>query len=128
MRQASLIISHAGAGSVMEALTFRKPLIVCVNESLMGNHQEELAVELHDRKHLILTNPADISDALVVGTSVGRVSCVTATLAGADIDGPPPLRRFRQFRPVSFGPGSGADRRPTTTTVAAMLRLVTGNQ
>mmetsp|Transcript_51837 Transcript_51837/g.121728 ORF Transcript_51837/g.121728 Transcript_51837/m.121728 type:complete len:171 (+) Transcript_51837:181-693(+) len=43
MLAAKLIISHAGAGSVMEALRNRKKLIVVVNDKLMHNHQAELA-------------------------------------------------------------------------------------
>ena len=43
MQNASLIISHAGAGSITESLQLKKSLIVCINESLMDNHQWELA-------------------------------------------------------------------------------------
>lgn len=65
MRKATLIISHGGAGSVMEALSFRtKPIVVCVNETLMGNHQEELAAELSQRNHIVLATPKTLCDAL----------------------------------------------------------------
>ena len=40
---AELVISHAGAGSIMDALEARKPLVVVVNDALMDNHQAELA-------------------------------------------------------------------------------------
>merc|ERR1712096_56405 len=43
MRSADLVISHAGAGSVLEALEARKLLLVVINDSLMDNHQMELA-------------------------------------------------------------------------------------
>jgi len=43
MDNASLIISHAGAGSIIESLSSGKPLIVVPNESLMNNHQVQLA-------------------------------------------------------------------------------------
>jgi UDP-N-acetylglucosamine transferase subunit ALG13 len=33
------VVSHAGAGSVFEALGGRRPLLVVVNETLMDNHQ-----------------------------------------------------------------------------------------
>ncbi|KAM4662482.1 UDP-N-acetylglucosamine transferase subunit ALG13-like [Discoglossus pictus] len=49
---ADLVISHAGAGSCLETLASRKPLIVVINEKLMSNHQLELAEQLHKDGHL----------------------------------------------------------------------------
>lgn len=49
---ADLIISHAGAGSCLEALEANKPLLVVVNEDLMDNHQLELADQLQVDGHL----------------------------------------------------------------------------
>ncbi|KAL6146629.1 hypothetical protein ACLB2K_057307 [Fragaria x ananassa] len=57
LRAASLVISHAGSGSIFETLRLGKPLIVVVNEDLMDNHQSELAEELADRKHLYCARP-----------------------------------------------------------------------
>ncbi|GMH10445.1 hypothetical protein Nepgr_012286 [Nepenthes gracilis] len=57
LRSASLVISHAGSGSIFETLRAGKPLIVAVNEDLMDNHQAELAEELAERKHLFCTRP-----------------------------------------------------------------------
>ncbi|XP_058780680.1 uncharacterized protein LOC131654761 [Vicia villosa] len=57
LRSASLVISHAGSGSIFETLRLRKPLIVVVNEDLMDNHQSELADELANRKHLYCASP-----------------------------------------------------------------------
>lgn len=57
LRSASLVISHAGSGSIFETLRLRKPLIVVVNEDLMDNHQSELAEELAERKHLYCARP-----------------------------------------------------------------------
>lgn len=53
MRHASLIISHAGAGSVMEGLRQHKPMVVVVNDSLMDNHQVELASALGEANYLV---------------------------------------------------------------------------
>ena len=57
-------VTHAGAGSVFEALDARAPLLLVVNESLMGNHQVELAEELRRRGHLRWCVPADVEAAL----------------------------------------------------------------
>ncbi|XP_072992669.1 uncharacterized protein [Typha latifolia] len=64
LRSASLIISHAGAGSIFETLRLGKPLIVVVNEDLMDNHQSELAEELADRKHLFCAHPQTLCDTI----------------------------------------------------------------
>jgi UDP-N-acetylglucosamine transferase subunit ALG13 len=39
MEAAALIISHAGSGSIFEALRLRKPVIAVPNSILMANHQ-----------------------------------------------------------------------------------------
>lgn len=52
IRSADLVISHAGAGSCLEALEANKPLLVVVNEDLMDNHQLELAEQLQVDGHL----------------------------------------------------------------------------
>ncbi|KOC69914.1 UDP-N-acetylglucosamine transferase subunit ALG13 like protein [Habropoda laboriosa] len=49
---ADLIISHAGAGSILDALGNKKNLIVVANQSLMDNHQLELAKQLYKDEHL----------------------------------------------------------------------------
>ncbi|KAJ3679363.1 hypothetical protein LUZ60_017374 [Juncus effusus] len=64
LKSASLIISHAGSGSIFETLRLSKPLIVVVNEDLMDNHQAELAEELADRKHLFFSRPNNLADAI----------------------------------------------------------------
>eukprot|EP01041_Mallomonas_annulata_P005048 gene5048-10113_t len=43
MKSATIIISHAGAGSISEALSLKKILLIVVNDTLMNNHQTELA-------------------------------------------------------------------------------------
>ena len=64
LKEASLVISHAGAGSVFEALSMNKPTLVIVNETLMHNHQVELAETLADLGHVAWTKPKDILQAL----------------------------------------------------------------
>lgn len=83
MKNASLILSHAGAGSIMEGLTYardqdrrhrerkednddgtiilrRKKVVVVINGLLMNNHQLELANALGGRGHLFVVERADM--------------------------------------------------------------------
>lgn len=39
----TLVIGHAGAGTVLDVLSESRPMLVVVNHTLQGNHQEELA-------------------------------------------------------------------------------------
>ncbi|OWM85381.1 UDP-N-acetylglucosamine transferase subunit ALG13 homolog [Punica granatum] len=64
LRSASLVISHAGSGSIFETLRLCKPLIVVVNEDLMDNHQAELAEELAERKHLYCARPQTLHQTI----------------------------------------------------------------
>lgn len=64
LKSASLVISHAGSGSIFETLRLGKPLIVVVNEDLMDNHQIELAEELAERKHLYCARPQTLHQTI----------------------------------------------------------------
>lgn len=57
MVKSHLIISHCGAGSILEALEMKKPLIVVVNSSLQGDHQRELSDALAVDGHCLTTTP-----------------------------------------------------------------------
>lgn len=59
-----LVISHAGAGTCLEVLYKRKPLIVVINEDLMDNHQIELADELEKNGYLFYCTCNSLKDAL----------------------------------------------------------------
>ncbi|KAA8915480.1 hypothetical protein TRICI_002401 [Trichomonascus ciferrii] len=58
MKQADLVISHAGTGSILDALRAGKKLIVVVNDSLMENHQLEIANEFANSNYLLMSNPS----------------------------------------------------------------------
>lgn len=64
IQRASLVISHAGAGSVLETLQAGRPLIVVINELLMGNHQIELASQLAEDGHLCYATCSTLEETL----------------------------------------------------------------
>ncbi|XP_056395868.1 UDP-N-acetylglucosamine transferase subunit ALG13 homolog isoform X2 [Hyla sarda] len=64
IRNADLVISHAGAGSCLETLEAQKPLIVVINEKLMSNHQLELAKQLHKDGHLLYCTCSTLENTL----------------------------------------------------------------
>ncbi|KAJ3424176.1 asparagine linked glycosylation (alg) [Anaeramoeba flamelloides] len=51
-QKCDLVISHAGAGTIFEALYLKKSLIVVANNTLMDNHQVEIAEEMKKKKYL----------------------------------------------------------------------------
>ena len=60
MNSADLIISHAGSGSILEALSLKKRLIVVINTELMDNHQLELACALENESLLLVATPESL--------------------------------------------------------------------
>ena len=46
IKNSEIIISHGGAGIILECLKNKRKVIVCVNDTLMDNHQIELASSL----------------------------------------------------------------------------------
>ena len=46
LKTASIVISHAGAGTVLDCLLSDRELLIVPNETLMANHQVQLAEEL----------------------------------------------------------------------------------
>ncbi|KAI9853894.1 MAG: N-acetylglucosaminyldiphosphodolichol N-acetylglucosaminyltransferase catalytic subunit alg13 [Vezdaea acicularis] len=54
-----VVISHAGSGSILDALRINVPLVVVPNPSLLDNHQIELAEELADMGYVV---HGDLSD------------------------------------------------------------------
>jgi beta-1,4-N-acetylglucosaminyltransferase len=58
---AALVVSHAGAGSVFEALRAGRPLVVCVNDALADNHQVELADAMAAARHCAACDPGRLA-------------------------------------------------------------------
>lgn len=48
-----VVISHAGSGSILDALRISLPLIVVPNNALLHNHQVELAEELATQNYVV---------------------------------------------------------------------------
>ncbi|KAL8694022.1 MAG: hypothetical protein Q9218_001260 [Villophora microphyllina] len=63
-RTEGVVISHAGSGSILDALRIEVPLIVVPNASLLHNHQAELAEELARQGYVIHGRLDDLSAAL----------------------------------------------------------------
>ncbi|PVU88800.1 hypothetical protein BB561_005690 [Smittium simulii] len=61
---AELVISHAGSGSILNALRREKKLVVVSNQSLMDNHQQELAQELADLGVLVQSSVSTLASSL----------------------------------------------------------------
>jgi len=64
MEDATFVISHGGAGSILEALGMEKPTIVVVNDRLMDNHQMELASSLASNNHVFTSTPSNLLEAM----------------------------------------------------------------
>jgi beta-1,4-N-acetylglucosaminyltransferase len=59
-----LIISHAGSGSVLDALRIGVPIIVVPNTDLLHNHQVELAEALAEQEYVIHGRVDDLVSAV----------------------------------------------------------------
>ena len=64
MQRADVIISHCGAGSILEAIGLQKQLIVVVNSSLQDNHQTELSDALAAGNYCWSTTPESLNTLL----------------------------------------------------------------
>ncbi|KAI0399806.1 glycosyltransferase family 28 C-terminal domain-containing protein [Xylaria palmicola] len=72
-RECGVIISHAGSGSIIEALEFDSKLIAVPNPGLMDNHQLEIADEMESQGFLIHGRLGSVAEAVEkMGTIVLR--------------------------------------------------------
>lgn len=80
--RADVVVGHAGAGTCLEVLRMNRRLLLVVNESLMDNHQKELAEQLAEDKHVLCTT---------VGEFAANLEAICATKL---IKFPPKNRKF----------------------------------
>lgn len=92
MSAASIIISHAGAGTILEVIDRGKPLIVVINSTLMDDHQTELARAMEDLRCCRVVQHAHISSQLL--------QAVTDALADAATRPNPPRRSTGVFSAI----------------------------
>uniref|UniRef100_A0A7S1PV83 UDP-N-acetylglucosamine transferase subunit ALG14 n=1 Tax=Alexandrium catenella TaxID=2925 RepID=A0A7S1PV83_ALECA len=52
LQQAALVISHAGAGTILDCLLAGRRVVVVPNEELMNNHQVQLGMSLQEQRLL----------------------------------------------------------------------------
>lgn len=64
MDDADIIISHCGAGSILEAVSRKKTLLVIINESLQDNHQIELSRAIVAGGYAISATPEKLLSSL----------------------------------------------------------------
>lgn len=64
LRGATLVLTHAGAGTVLECLHAHRPTVVVPNEALMAGHQMELASALAERKFIFSVRVNELDDKL----------------------------------------------------------------
>ncbi len=94
IRQADLVITHAGTGSVMQCLLSRKRFIAVVNGSKKHDHQREFVEDLSKRYDFCwVGSPRELRPALDrarIAQTCGDagldrlVSAIRATVAGPD--------------------------------------------
>ncbi|OCT52918.1 UDP-N-acetylglucosamine transferase subunit alg13 [Cladophialophora carrionii] len=69
-----MIISHAGSGSILDALRIGAPIVVVPNTDLLHNHQVELAEALAEQEYVIHGKVDDLASAIAEVEALRRKS------------------------------------------------------
>jgi beta-1,4-N-acetylglucosaminyltransferase len=70
---ADLVISHCGAGILLECLrSDHATCIAVVNDTLMGNHQSELADQLSDEGYIRASTPKNVLEDIIKILGTGK--------------------------------------------------------
>ncbi|KAK6199595.1 glycosyltransferase family 28 C-terminal domain-containing protein [Scheffersomyces amazonensis] len=72
VNKADLVISHAGTGSIIDALRSSKKLLVVINDTLMDNHQTEVAAEFCRQNYCGSLGSKDITDSRIFLDAIQR--------------------------------------------------------
>ncbi|SCU77751.1 LAFA_0A03202g1_1 [Lachancea sp. 'fantastica'] len=81
---ADVVVSHAGTGSILDALRLQKRLVVVANTGLMDNHQMQITDRLESRGHLVAaheTSSAAVLEAISVLERQAPVPLASGTSA-----------------------------------------------
>jgi beta-1,4-N-acetylglucosaminyltransferase len=69
-----MVISHAGSGSILDALRIGAPIVVVPNTDLLHNHQVELAEALAEQEYVIHGKVDDLVSAIAEVEALRRKS------------------------------------------------------
>ncbi|KAJ5777905.1 hypothetical protein N7520_001151 [Penicillium odoratum] len=80
-QELGLVISHAGTGTILEAMRCGAPLVIVPNPALANNHQQELAMQMENLGYGVMSWAEDIISAVDKATEqlVKRCSAIEDT-------------------------------------------------
>jgi len=70
--QKGLVICHAGAGTILDAMRLGLSLVVVPNSSLLDNHQDELAEELEKQGYATKSDTGNLAAAIGIACQKGQ--------------------------------------------------------
>ncbi|EGP90999.1 unnamed protein product [Zymoseptoria tritici ST99CH_1A5] len=73
-RQEGVVVSHAGSGTILDALRISVPIIVVPNSELLDNHQVELAEALAEQEYVVHGSLHALGQALNEAAQLGKKS------------------------------------------------------